>query len=352
MKSGSGERGLFNRGGLHTHVPERRVSVWKKKGYLNDEGKVIGPIGTNPCAEIILDSKQFCNLTEIIARSDDTEESLLRKTRIATILGTYQATLTNFGYLSDDWKKNCEKERLLGVSMTGQWDSEAARNEKTLERAKEESIKVNQKYAKRFGINAATAITCVKPSGTVSQTIDCASGMHPRHAPYYIRRIRISATDSLFKMLKDQGVPFHPEVGQNPETANTYVLEFPVKAPEGSVYKNDLTAIDQLKHWKVVKTNFTEHSPSVTVSVGEEEWISVANWLYENWDIVSGLSFLPRTDHVYQLAPYEEIDEKKYKELRKNFENIDYSQLITYELRDETDLKTELACAGGTCEIE
>jgi hypothetical protein len=225
------------------------------------------------------------------------------------------------------------------------------RDDAVLERLRKEAIKINQTYAKRFGINASTAITCVKPSGTLSQMVDCSSGMHPRHAPYYIRRVRISATDALFKMLKDQGVPYHPEVGQSVENATTYVLEFPVKAPEGSIFKNDLSAIDMLEHWKKVKTNYTEHNPSVTVSVGDDEWLSVANWLYKNWEIVGGLSFLPRDNHVYRLAPYEEINEAQYNELKKRMEHIDYSKIITYEKRDETDVKKELACVSGVCEI-
>src|SRR3990172_11951582 len=217
MKSGSGERGIFNRGSLSKTLPERRLKVLKEyKGYFDpaDEA-IIGPIGTNPCGEIILQSKQFCNLSEIVARCEDSQESLLKKIRLAAILGTYQASLTNFSYLSKEWKENCEKERLLGVSITGQWDCQALRNPETLNKLREEAIKINQDYAKKFGINASTCITCVKPSGTLSQTVDCSSGMHPRHAPYYIRRIRISANDSLFKMLKDQGVPYHPEVGQS-----------------------------------------------------------------------------------------------------------------------------------------
>jgi len=216
---------------------------------------------------------------------------------------------------------------------------------------REEAIKINQDYAKKFGINASTCITCVKPSGTLSQTVDCSSGMHPRHAPYYIRRIRISANDSLFKMLKDQGVPYHPEVGQSLENATTYVLEFPVKSPAGSTYKDDVSAIDQLEHWKLVKINYTEHNPSVTVSVGENEWIEVANWVYKNWDIVGGLSFLPRDNHVYQLAPYEAIDEGKYLELSERLAHIDYSKIITYEKTDELDVKKELACVAGLCEV-
>jgi ribonucleoside-diphosphate reductase alpha chain len=350
MKSGTGERGIFNRGGLPTQLPARRVNHFEKKGILKG-GTFTKPIGTNPCGEIILQSKQFCNLTEVICRADDTEATLLRKIRVATILGTYQSSLTNFKFLSPDWKKNCEEERLLGVSLSGQWDSKVARDGVVLEKLRKESIKVNKQYAKKFGISQSTTITCVKPSGTVSQTVNCASGMHPRHAPYYIRRVRISATDSLFKMLRDQGVPYHPEVGQTKEGANTYVLEFPVASPKGSIYKNDLSALDQLRHWKVVKMKYTEHNPSVTISVGEEEWIAVANWLYENWDILGGLSFLPRSNHVYQLAPYEEISEETYDELKKRFANVDYSKLITYERADETEMKRELACAGGTCEI-
>ena len=354
IKSGSGERGIFNRGSLAKTLPERRINVLKGyKGYFDATGQnIIGPIGTNPCGEIILQSRQFCNLSEIVARKEDNEESLMRKMKLAVILGTYQSSLTNFPYLSKKWKDNCEKERLLGVSITGQWDCPAVRDAKMLEKLKKESIKINKVYAKKFGINESTAITCVKPSGTLSQTVNCSSGMHPRHAPFYIRRVRISATDALFKMLRDQGVPYQPEVGQTMENATTYVLEFPVKSPKGSVYKDDLSAIDQLVHWKLVKENYTEHNPSVTVSVGDDEWIEVANWIYKNWDIVGGLSFLPRDNHVYQLAPYEEIDEKRYNELAKRFESIDFSKIITYEKTDESDLKKELACASGVCEVD
>jgi ribonucleoside-triphosphate reductase (thioredoxin) len=353
MKSGSGERGIFNRGSLAKTLPERRIKALKEHGgYFDPSGKnIIGSIGTNPCGEIILQSKQFCNLSEVVARKEDTEESLLRKIRVATILGTYQASLTNFPYLSKEWTDNCRAEALLGVSITGQWDCPIARDPETLERLKKEVIKVNQTYAKRFGIKPSTCTTAVKPSGTLSQTVDCSSGMHPRHAPYYIRRVRISATDALFKMLKDQGVPYHPEVGQPMESATTYVLEFPIKSPAGSLYKDDITALKQLEHWKVVKEHYTEHNPSVTVSVGEDEWIAVANWIYENWDIVGGLSFLPRDNHVYRLAPYEAIDEKTYNELAKKLAHIDYSKIISYEKTDELDVKKELACVAGVCEI-
>lgn len=354
IESHSGERGIFNRGSLAKTLPKRRIDVLKTyKGYFDASGtNVIGPIGTNPCGEIILQSKQFCNLSEVVARHEDTEKDLLRKIRVATILGTYQSSLTYFPYLSKEWKEHCEKERLLGVSITGQWDSPVVRKPEVLKKLRDEAIKINKSYAKRFGIQASTAITCVKPSGTLSQTVDCSSGMHPRHSQYYIRRIRISATDALFKMLKDQGVPYFPEVGQNMETANTFVLEFPVKAPDNSIYKDDITAIDQLEHWKIVKTNFTEHNPSVTVSVGDEEWIEVANWVYKNWDIVGGLSFLPRDNHVYQLAPYEAINKARYEELQERMKHIDYSKIITYERTDETDQKKELACVGGVCEVD
>jgi ribonucleoside-triphosphate reductase (thioredoxin) len=343
VKSGSGERGIFNRGGLAATLPKRRLNQWK--------GGIYPSWGTNPCGEIILQSKQFCNLSEVVARADDTEESLMRKVRIATILGTYQSTLTYFPYLSKEWKKNCEKERLLGVSITGQWDCEKVRDPKILEKMKAVAIETNKKYAKRFGIEQSTCVTCVKPSGTVSQTVDCASGMHPRHSPYYIRRIRISSTDALFKMLKDQGVPYYPEVGQTMETASTFVLEFPVKAPDGAICRDDIHAIAQLEHWKIVKQHFTEHNPSVTVSVGDDEWLKVANWVYENWDLVGGLSFLPRTNHVYQLAPYEAITKERYEEMKTRLGELDFSKIVTYEREDETEVKRELACVGGLCEI-
>ena len=342
-ESGTGERGIFNRGGLKHQLPDRRWKVFEKYA---------GTAGTNPCGEIILRSKEFCNLTEVVARPEDTEELLLRKMRIATILGTYQSTLTNFPYISREWKKNCEEERLLGVSITGQWDCPALRQVETLGKLRDCAIQINAEFARRLGINISTCITCVKPSGTVSQLVDAASGMHPRYARYYLRRVRISATDPLFQMLKDQKFPYYPEVGQSEDSASTYVLEFPVKAPDGAVLRNDVSAIDQLEHWKTVKENYTEHNPSVTVSVGPDEWVETANWLYKNWDILGGLSFLPRTDYVYRLAPYEEINEERYNELVSKLPAIDFSQILIYEKEDHTEGAKELACVGGVCEID
>lgn len=344
VSSGSGERGLFNRGSLKHQLPARRWKLFEDHADTS---------GMNPCGEIILRSKQFCNLSEVVARAEDTEDTLLDKVRIATILGTFQASLTHFPYLSKEWKHNCEEEALLGVSITGQWDAKAVRNPQTLRKMKEVAIETNRKYAARFGINPSTCITAVKPSGNGSQLFNSSSGLHPRHAPYYIRRVRIERHNPIFMMLKDMGVPHHPEVGQNAETTSTFVLEFPIKSPKGSVYKNDLTSLGQLDYWKMIKENYTEHNPSATISVGEEEWLQVANWVYENWDIIGGLSFLPRTDHVYRLAPYEEITAEHYEELSKNFPAIDFSKIVLYEYDDEhvTSAK-ELACTGGTCEVD
>ncbi|OGG59893.1 ribonucleoside-triphosphate reductase [Candidatus Kaiserbacteria bacterium RIFCSPHIGHO2_01_FULL_56_24] len=351
MKSGTGERGIFNRGSLAVNMPARRLTYLEKKFGAKRKG-FIGQIGTNPCGEILLQPKQFCNLSEVIARASDTEKTLIRKAKLAALLGTYQSTLTKFNYISKEWTENCEEERLLGVSITGQWDSPAVRNETTLRKMRDMTIRTNAKYAKRFGIPVSKAVTAVKPSGTVSQTFDCSSGLHPRHSQYYIRRVRISATDSLFKLMRDQGVPHHPEVGQAPGEANTYVIEFPVKAPSGSVFKNDLTALQQLEYWKMVKINYTEHNPSATISVGDDEWVTVVAWIEKNWDIIGGLSFLPRENHVYRLAPYEAIDKETYERLAAEFPEVDYSKLVTYERTDETEQARELACAGGTCEIE
>jgi len=341
-KSGSGERGIFNRGGLKHQIPERR---WKKMGnkWLT--------AGCNPCGEINLRSRGFCNLSEVVARPNDTEKTLFKKIHLATVLGTFQSTLTNFPYISEEWKKNCEEERLLGVSITGQWDCPAVRNKKVLRKLRDRAVSVNKVYAKRFGVSQSLAVTCVKPSGTVSQLVDASSGLHPRYSPYYIRRVRISATDSLFKMLKDQKVPYYPEVGQNFDEATSYIIEFPIKAPKGTIFRNDMTALEQLGHWKMVKENFTEHNPSVTISVGANEWIDVADWIYNNWDIVGGLSFLPREDHVYAMAPYEEITKETYEIMMAKMPEIDFSQILLYEKDDETQGSKELACMGGKCEV-
>jgi len=325
-KSGTGERGIFNRSGLEKQMPPRR---WKKfKKFFQTSG-------TNPCGEITLRDRQFCNLTEIVARPEDTEESLLKKAEIAAILGTYQASLTDFPYISKEWKKNCEEERLLGVSITGQWDCPAVRNANVLKKIYKKILETNKKYAKKLNINPSTSVTSVKPSGTVSQLVNAAPGMHPRHSPYYLRRIRISSGDPLCKMLIEQKVPYHPEVGQTEASATTYVFDFPVKAPDKSTFKRDLTAIDQLEYWKTVKENYTEHNPSQTILINDDEWIKVANWLYENWDIIGGLTFLPKDNTVYQLAPFEEISQEEYERLVSEFPEIDFSQILIYEKEKE-----------------
>ena len=321
-KSGTGERGIFSRGGLEKQLPHRRWEKFEKYWQTS---------GINPCGEVILRSRQFCNLTEVVARPEDTAETLLRKIKIATILGTYQSTLTNFPYISKEWKKNCDEERLLGVSITSQWDCKALRHPAVLRKLRQKAIEVNQEYAKRFGINPSSAITSAKPSGTLSQLVDSAPGMHPRYAPFYIRRVRISAEDPLFHMLKEQKFPYHPEVGQTEASATTYVLDFPVASPPDSVFRDDLDAISQLEYWKMVKENYTEHNPSVTITIGENEWIKVADWLYENWDILGGLTFLPRDEYVYQLAPFEKISEEEYKKLIPRLPEIDFSQILIYE---------------------
>lgn len=341
-KSGTGERGIFNRGGLRTQLPERRWKVFHE--YLETSG-------TNPCGEIVLRSKQFCNLTSIVAREDDTLETLKEKIKWATVLGTYQSTLTDFKFLSPEWKKNCEEERLLGVSITGVWDNEVVRDPEVLRKLRDYAVEVNAEYAKKFGINASTCITCVKPSGNSSQLLDTASGLHTRHAPYYIRRVRISALDPLFLMMKEQGYPYKPEVGQEVGTATTYVLEFPVKSPEGAKTKDELTAIEQLEVWKMFKENFTEHNPSVTISVGDNEWLKTADWVYENWDVIGGLSFLPRNDAVYELAPYEEITKEQYEKMNASLPQIDFARILDFEREDETQGAKELACIGDKCEI-
>lgn len=342
-KSGSGERGIFNRGSLKSQLPARRWPLFEKD---------LAKSGTNPCGEIILKSKQFCNLSEVVVRPEDTLETLSEKIRVATILGTYQASLTDFPYLSPEWKKNSEEEALLGVSMTGQWDNAAVRDPETQRALKEVALKTNRIYARRFGINPSAAITAVKPSGNGSQLFDCASGMHPRHAKYYLRRVRIEGHNPLKRLLTDAGVPCVPEVGQTADTATTWVLEFPVKAPEDAAVKGDHTALDQLEYWKMVKEQYCEHNPSVTVTIADDEWLAVGNWVYAHWDIVGGLSFLPKSEHVYQLAPYEEISKERYLELASVFPDIDFAQLVRYESNDTTTGAKELACVSGTCEID
>jgi len=340
VASGAGERGIFNRGGLATQMPTRRWTMVKDKRQL----------GINPCGEIYLQSKQFCNLTSIVVRPTDTASTLKRKMRLATLLGAYQATLTDFEYLSKEWKTNCEAEQLLGVSITGYYDNALVRTDKMLEALCAEGVATNRAYAKRFKRNPATAITCVKPHGNSGQLLGVGSGMHPWYAPYFIRRVRISVTDPLLKLAKEQGVPVYPEVGYSTSNASTMVLEFPVKAPEGAVCSSDVSSLEMLNEWKRLKERFTEHNPSVTIYVGDDEWVKVANFVYENWDIVGGLSFLPRNNHVYQLAPYQEITKEEYERRQKELGKLDFSRLVIYEKTDQTAGAKELACAGGTCE--
>lgn len=344
IKARSGERGIFN-----------REAAWRQM-TASGRRQVSETVGCNPCAEILLRDCQFCNLSEVVVRSDDTLASLRKKVRMAVMFGVWQASMTTFPYLRSQWAANCQEERLLGVSMTGIMDNPVLNNindtmKQWLGDLKGVAISECEKWCNKLGINMSAAITCVKPSGTVSQLVDSASGIHPRYSDHYIRRYRISATDPLFKMMADQGVPYFPEAGQDPAAASTYVLEFPVEAPVSSVTRHHLTALQQLEHWRVVKEFWCEHNPSCTVYVGDEEWPSVLGWTYDHFDTVCGLSFLPKSNHVYQLAPYQDCTKQEYQQRLSAFPVIDYSQLSKYEMDDTTDGAQSYACVGGSCDI-
>jgi ribonucleotide reductase alpha subunit len=318
-------------------------------------GQASGIISAN-CGEIILRDMQFCNLSEVVVRSKDTLETLKRKVRTATMFGAWQSTFTNFPLLRPEWEANCREERLLGVSLTGIMDNAILNNvndkaKRWLGELKAVAITEAEKWARRLNINMSAAITCVKPSGTISQVVDCASGIHQRYNDYYIRRYRISATDPLFRLMRDQGVPWHPENGQDPAAASTMVLEFPIAAPKGAKTRHDYTAMQQLDHWKMVKEFWCEHNPSITVYVGDDEWARVAAWVYDNFDDVCGISFLPRTNHVYNLAPYQDVTQEEYQRLAAAFPQIDYSKLSEYEQEDNTSGSKSYACVGDRCEL-
>jgi ribonucleoside-triphosphate reductase (thioredoxin) len=337
-ESKSGERGIFNRATAETELPERR-----EPGH---------EWGTNPCSEIILRPRQFCNLTEVVVREDDNDESLKRKIRLATILGTIQATLTNFRYLSKRWQSNCEEERLLGVSLTGIQDhptlntrSDYNKLEPLLKELKDYAVNTNARWARELDVQPSSAITCVKPSGTVSQLTDSSSGIHPRYAEYYIRRVRQSKTDPLSQALIDAGVPYETDVTNE----STWVFTFPQSSPKGSVYSGTVGAIAQLEHWQIFNEAYCEHKPSVSIYVKEDEWMSVGAWVYENFDALSGVSFFPVDDHSYRQAPYQSITKAEYQELMETFPvEIDWN---VSEEQDSTTASQELACAGGACEL-
>ena len=340
-ESKSGERGMFNRASAQAKAAEngRRNPDWD--------------FGTNPCSEIILRPNQFCNLTEVVCRSTDTMTTLVKKVKLATILGTIQSTFTNFGYLRKRWQNNTEEERLLGVSLTGIMDCVELNTidglAPRLELLKKHAVDTNKALADKLGIPQSTAITCVKPSGTVSQLVDSASGIHARHNPYYIRTVRGDNKDPLTEFMKASGIPSEPDV-MKPE--HTTVFSFPMMSPKGSVCRTDMTAIEQLEIWKCYAQHWCEHKPSVTISVKEEEWVPVGAWCWENFDYLSGVSFLPFSDHTYQQAPYQDIDEKTYKKLAKAMPtNIDWNKLQDFEKEDNTKGSQELACTAGVCEL-
>ena len=342
-ESKSGERGMFNR------------SAAKVQAAKNGRRDSDFEFGTNPCSEIILRDREFCNLTEVVIRENDTEESLKEKVKTATILGTMQSTLTNFKYLNKKWRENCEEERLLGVSMTGIMDCQLTNHgngdlSSLLQGLRKVAIDTNREWAKKLNINASAAITCVKPSGTVSQLTDTASGIHARHNPYYVRTVRADKKDPLAKMMHDQMFPHEDDVTK-PD--HTWIFSFPIKGPIKGIYRKDMGAIEHLELWKIYQENWCEHKPSITVSVKEDEWMAVGAWVYENFDTMSGVSFLPMSDYTYRQAPYQDCSKQEYDELVKKMPtNIDWSKLIEYEHQDMTAGSQELACsADGGCEI-
>ena len=341
--SKSGERGIFNRESA------------KKIAEKNERRDVGHDFGTNPCSEIILRSREFCNLSEVVVRPEDTEHTLLNKVRLATILGTFQSTLTNFKYVSKDWKKNCIEERLLGVSLTGIMDNKWTAGklpglDVLLKNLKQMSVDTNKEWSNKLKINQSAAITCVKPSGTVSQLVDSASGIHARHNPYYIRTVRGDKKDPLTKMMVEEGFPAEDDVMKPNDTT---VFSFPIKCSPDAVFRQDLTAIEQLELWKTYQVHWCEHKPSVTISVKEEEWIEVGAWVYKNFDLMSGVSFLPYSEHTYKQAPYQDCNEKEYKDLMNKMPtSVDWNKLSQYEKSDMTVGSQELACSAGSCEIQ
>ena len=351
-KSKSGERGIFNREAAQKQV--EKANAFRTK--LNPEYRTRDSdqlFGTNPCSEIILRDREFCNLTEVIVREDDTCKSLQRKVKLATILGTWQSTLLNFRFISGEWKKNCEEERLLGVSLTGIMDCETTRKvsglDLTLSRLRSEAIKVNKEHADILGIPQSAAITCVKPSGTVSQLTDAASGIHARHNAQYIRTVRADNKDPLCSFMKDKGFPYEADV-MKPD--HVTVFSFPVQSPAGCVTRNDMTAIEQLELWLVYQRHWCEHKPSVTITVKEEEWPTVGGWVYDHFDEISGISFLPHSDHSYRQAPYQDCTWNEYEEMLKKMPvDIDWSGLGEYEKEDNTSGSQTMACSGNSCEI-
>ena len=338
-ESKSGERGIFNR----ASAQEKAASNGRRDGDVD--------FGTNPCCEIILRPYQFCNLSEVICRADDTVATLKEKIRLATILGTFQSTLTDFGYLRKRWKDTTEEERLLGVSLTGIMDCPAVYNAKpeTLQELRNMAVKTNKKLAERLGIKQSAAVTCVKPSGTVSQLVDAASGIHARHNPFYVRTVRGDNKDPLTMFLKDKGVPSEPDFTA-PDSVT--VFSFPMKSPEGAVCRYDMSAIEQLELWLKIADNYCEHKPSVTISVKEHEWLAVGSWCWEHFDSLSGISFLPFSDHSYKQAPYQDIEKDIYGGMIKKMPPvIDWTELQGYERGDTTSGSQELACTGGVCEV-
>ena len=341
--SKSGERGIFNRESA------------KRIAEKNERRDVGYDFGTNPCSEIILRSREFCNLSEVVVRPEDTEDTLLEKVKLATILGTFQSTLTNFKYVSKEWKKNCVEERLLGVSLTGIMDNKWTAGklpslDSLLKNLKQMSVDTNKEWSKKLKINQSAAITCVKPSGTVSQLVDSASGIHARHNPYYIRTVRGDKKDPLTKMMVDMGFPVEDDVMKPLDTS---VFSFPIKCSKDAVFRQDMNAIEQLELWKTYQEHWCEHKPSVTISVKETEWIEVGAWVYKNFDLMSGVSFLPYSEHTYKQAPYQDCDEKDYEKLLKKMPvNVDWTKLSDYESSDMTVGSQELACSSGSCEIQ
>tara|TARA_R100000152_G_C6782215_1_gene219087 strand:+ start:12494 stop:14389 length:1896 start_codon:yes stop_codon:yes gene_type:complete len=337
--SKSGERGIFNRDACRT--------VITKNGRRSPHHK----FGTNPCSEIILRDMEFCNLTEVVIREDDKTDALANKVRLATILGTFQASLTNFRHINPTFEKNCREEALLGVSLTGIMDNRltASADPELLSSLKKVAITTNEKYADKLGINRSKAITCVKPSGTVSQLVDSASGIHPRHSEYYIRRVRGDIKDPMTKYMMAHGFP-HEKCNYQPE--NVVVFSFPQAAPTSSVMREELSAIDHLKIWKRYQLYWCEHKPSITISIKDDEWMEVGQFVWENFDLMSGISFLPYSEHTYEQAPYEEIDEDSYSNMVHSLPTLDsWDGLKAWELEDNTKGAQTAACVAGQCEI-